>query len=97
MADYAAILAVHYPDTKWGTGNGTYDELAATWADTETALPAKVTLDALAADVDADIALIDDMPSKTELEDVSLGVVTGAPADAILARRAAAITAQAKF
>lgn len=97
MADYAAILAVHYKNTEWGIGNGTYQELADSWVDAQTPLPAQATLDALSAGVDAYISVIDDMPTKDELDGVMLGVITGAAATTILDRRVAALAAKTKI
>lgn len=93
--DYAAVLAVTNKGAKWGTAT-TYADLERTWTDAAT-IPTQATLDAAWPAVEADIALIKDMPSRDELDDVMLGVITGATATTILDRRVAALAAKTKI
>lgn len=98
--DYAAVLAVMGKGSKkWtsaGIGDEGYNNLVRTWTDAE-AMPTRVAMDAAWPAVEADIALIDDMPTKEELDDVTYGDITGAPADAIVARRTAAKAARLRI
>lgn len=97
--DYSAVLAVTNKRAKWrtgGIGDEGYANLVRTWDDAAP-LPSQATLDTAWPAVEADIALIKDMPTKDELDDVALGVITGTPATTILDRRAAALAAKTRI
>ncbi len=95
MTDYAAVLAVTHPGAEWGIAR-TYAELAQTWRDAAP-LPSQAELDAAWPAVEADIALIQDDPTESEVIDVAIGTTTGTDADRVRARRTSAAAARRRI